>query len=251
MLHIANCSGGKDSVATIILDHLYEHVIQKIVYCEVMYDDSISAEYPEHIAFIKSVLFPTFESWGYEIVYLKSDKTFLDCFYHKRTNRSKNCGKIVGFMISGHCDVQGICKLQPIKRYFNLLDEDYIQYIGIAADEPRRLKTAHEKGQISLLEKYGYSEQMAIELCQRYHLLSPIYKYFKRSGCFFCPNASDAQLRYLYHNHRELYNKLLALESEPNKVCNTFCYGKSYKEYAYLFEHEWRPVSLFDIANDD
>jgi len=240
MIHIASLSGGKDSVATVILDHLYEHKIEKILYCEVMFDKDLSAEFPEHIAFLKNVLFPTFKAWGYEVVHIRSEKTFLDCFYHQRTERSKNCGKIVGFMVSGHCDVQGLCKLQPIYKYLRSLEEDYIQYVGIAADELSRIRTAHTKGQVSLLEKYGYTEEMAFRLCQKYCLLSPIYQYVKRSGCFFCPNANTAQLRFLYEHHRDLYDKLLYLEAVPNKVCDTFCYGKSYKSYAERFECEWK-----------
>jgi len=248
MIHIASMSGGKDSVATVILDHLYEHKIKKILFCEVMFDKDLSADFPEHIAFIKNVLFPTFKAWGYEVVHIRSEKTFLDCFYHQRTARSANCGKIVGFMISGHCDVQGMCKLLPIKKYLKSLDDDYLQYVGIAADEVLRLKTVHEKGQISLLEKYGYTEEMAFRLCQDYGLLSPIYQYTRRSGCFFCPNASEEQLKFLWYHHRHLYEKLLCLESIPNKVCDTFCYGKTYRAYADKFVRNGRQLSIFDIV---
>lgn len=245
--HIAFCSGGKDSAATIILDHLHEKRIQKIVHCEVMYDDTLSAEYPEHTAFLNNVLFPTFEKWGYEVVRLRADKTFLDCFYHQRGTRSKNEGKIVGFMVSGHCDVQGLCKLKPIREYLRSLNTEYLEYVGIAADEPQRLASMHQKGQISLLEKYGLTEQDAIRLASEYGLLSPIYTHFKRSGCFFCPNASKEQLRYLYFEHPKLYQKLLALEQVPGKVCDTFCFGKSYQTYAQMFQKEGKQLSIFDL----
>lgn len=246
MEYIASVSGGKDSICTIILDHLYEHKITKIYYCEVMFNDEISAEYPEHIDFIKNRMIPVFEDWGYEVVYLKSEKTFLDCFYHVRGERSKNNGKYVGFMLSGHCDVQGKCKLHTIRKYLRSLKEDYVEVLGIAVDEPERLNTAHEKGQVSLLEKYGYTERDALELCRKYDLLSPIYHIMKRSGCFFCPNCTVGQLRFLYKRHRDLFMELVRLEQEPNKVSDTFCYGKTYQSYLERFEAESVFMSIFD-----
>lgn len=41
----------------------------------------------------------------------------------------------------------------------------YIQYIGIAADEPVRLKRLGSK-QISLLDKYGITEEQAKDICK-------------------------------------------------------------------------------------
>lgn len=236
-------------MATLILDHLYEHVISTVVYCEVFYDSEISAEFPEHAEFIKTKLFPTLIEWGYEVIYVRSEKTFLDCFYHQRGGRSKNAGKIVGFMLSGHCDVQGLCKIKPMQDYLRTCKE-YTSYVGIAADEEKRLVTAHAKGQVSLLEKYGITESGARLLCERMGLLSPIYKYFKRTGCWFCPNCSKAQLRYLYDYHRDLFEKLLSLEDTPNKVADTFCYGKTYHYFYERFQAEGKQLSLLDYLRE-
>ena len=54
-----------------------------------------------------------------------------------------------------------------------------MQYVGIAIDEPKRLARIKSKGKtskISLLEKYGYTEDMAKQKCLEYGLLSPIYR---------------------------------------------------------------------------
>ena len=56
----------------------------------------------------------------------------------------------------GRCDVQRDCKLRPIKHFWNG-QKDFIQYIGIAIDEPARMeRIANSRNQVSLLEKYGY-----------------------------------------------------------------------------------------------
>lgn len=97
------------------------------------------------------------------------------------------------------------------------LDEFY-QYIGIAIDEKKRLQRFNKR-QISLLAKYNYTEEMAFELCRKYGLLSPIYSFSKRGGCWFCPNAKDPELRNLRKCHREYWDKLLWLEEQPNLIC--------------------------------
>ena len=93
--------------------------------------------------------------------------------------------------------------------------KDLVQYIGIAADEPKRLARL-DGNKVSLLAKYGYTEKMAEQLCGEHGLLSPIYEFTKRGGCFFCMNARDCELRHLRNNHPELWNKLLSLEDEEN-----------------------------------
>ena len=51
--YIASWSGGKDSTATIILAHIHHEPLDEIIFSEVMFDEKISGEIPEHIDFIK------------------------------------------------------------------------------------------------------------------------------------------------------------------------------------------------------
>ena len=104
MKYIASWSGGKDGTASIILAHENNEPLDLIIFSEVMFDENISGELPEHIDFIKNKAIPVFESWGYETRILHSDKTYMDCFHH-RTVRWKNVGMKKGFVMSGHCDV--------------------------------------------------------------------------------------------------------------------------------------------------
>lgn len=71
------------------------------------------------------------------------------------------------------------CKMQPIHAYYKQFkDCEVVQYVGIAIDEPKRLARLSKKGNIdkvSLLQKYGYTEDMARQKCLEYGLLSPIY----------------------------------------------------------------------------
>ena len=182
MKYIASWSGGKDSTASIILAHENNEPLDLIIFSEVMFDENISGELPEHIDFIKHRAIPIFKSWGYEVKILRSDKTYMDCFHH-RIVRGKRKGFKKGFVMMGRCDVQRDCKLKAIKQFWKSVNGDFTQYIGIATDEPVRMERVVRAGnQMSLLEKYGYTEQMALDLCKKYDLLSPIYEFAPRGG---------------------------------------------------------------------
>lgn len=223
MKYIASFSGGKDSAATIILAHEHEEPLDEIIFIEVMYSKTISGELPEHIDFVKNVAFPLFESWGYKTKILRSSKTYLDCFNHVVENPRKNVenkGKRKGFVMVAHCDVQRDCKLKPMEDYFRELNGQQItQYVGIATDEPKRLQRLGPE-KVSLLAKYGYTEEMARRKAEQYGLLSPCYNYSKRSGCWFCPNAKKEELKHLRNEHNKLWQELLRLEEMPDTIGN-------------------------------
>lgn len=219
MKYISSFSGGKDSTATIVLAHEHNEPLDLIIFSEVMFDKNISGELPEHIDFIKNKCIPLFESWGYKVVVLHSSKTFVD-YFHRKAVKGKSIGMKKGFPMSGHCGVQSECKMKPIRDFYKTMSDDFIQYIGIAIDETKRLARLNGTNKISLLEKYGYTERMAYDLCKKYDLLSPIYDFAPRGGCWFCPNARDNELRHLRKCHPKLWKRLLELEEEPNLIGN-------------------------------
>ena len=243
MKHIASFSGGKDSAATIILAHEHGDPLDQIIFAEVMFDQEISGELPEHIDFVKNKCIPLFESWGYKVEILHAKKTYMDCF-NKITQRSKvpeRVGRKYGFPMAGKCVINDRCKVGAIREFFKTQDmDDVVQYIGIAADEPKRLKRIDGTRKVSLLAKYNYTEQMARELCERYDLLSPVYSFTSRGGCWFCPNARDNELRHLRKEHPELWRQLLELENEEDlngAIWNTLTKTSIHsKEEQFYFE---------------
>ena len=207
--HILSCSFGKDSIATALLALQHGEPLDELVYCEVMFNEEISGELPEHNRFIHETAILYFEQRGIPTRVLRSEKTYLSCFYHVVT-RGKTKGMLSGFPLSGRCTIQRDCKLPPIKAYQKALPPDTVQYIGIAADEPKRLARL-KPGQISLLDKYHVAEPEARSMCAAEGLLSPLYDFTKRGGCWFCPNASISELRHLYRYHPELWQLMLYL----------------------------------------
>lgn len=220
MKYIASWSGGKDSTASIILAHENNEPLDLIIFSEVMFDKDISGELPEHIDFVKNKCIPLFENWGYEIKILHADLNYMDIFKREPTKGKRfGSGLITGFPMAGRCQINKSLKVLPIEKFLKAYDDKFIQYIGIAIDEPERLARLTDN-KLSLLAKYRFTEHMALSLCLKYDLLSPIYDFAPRGGCWFCPNARIAQLKYLRENHRELWDKLLELEETPDLIGN-------------------------------
>ena len=162
-----------------------------IIFSEVMFDENISGEFPEHIDFIRNKAIPLFQSWGYETKILHSDRTYMDCFYRKPSRgKFKNSEKRCGFPMMMKCVINRDCKMRQIRKFWKEIKDDFTQYIGIAIDEPIRMeRMAKTESNISLLEKYGYTEQMAFDLYKKYDLLSPIYDFAPRGGVLVLPKC--------------------------------------------------------------
>ena len=162
MKHVASCSFGKDSLATILLALEHGEPLDEAVYCEVMFDKEISGEVPEHRDFIYTTAIPALERRGVKVTVLRSEKTYVDLFTGKITRGPKK-GLLRSFPICGRCAVQRDCKLKPILRYQKSLPPDTVQYIGIAKDEQERLLRL-AGNRVSLLDKYNCTEEDAKQL---------------------------------------------------------------------------------------
>lgn len=140
-IHIASCSFGKDSIATILLALENNEPLDRVVFSEVMFDISrgISGEIPEHIEWIYSTAIPKLEKMGVKVDIVRADTDYMYWFHHIPNGKHK--GKKEGFLIGGMCKLNSMCKVRPIKQYYKqFADFELVKYIGIAVDEPERLK---------------------------------------------------------------------------------------------------------------
>ena len=253
-------SGGKDSTASVILAHEHNVPIDLIIISLPFFDKNrkIYADHPLHIDFIFNKAIPLFESWGYKVKVVSSDKDYLHWFFKKRGDRCRNethNGKMYGWILGGMCKMNGE-KVQPIKKYIKQLDKDGWQSIvGIGLDEPERLVKLHNRpNQISLLERYGYTTAMAKDLCKQRGLLSPLYNGGGlRQGCFFCPNQPLKQFAKLAIEYPQLWGELVKL-NELYRQDNTQFVKQGFK-YGMTFDKLMEQVELmnrqirFDTGN--
>lgn len=258
MKYVACCSFGKDSLAQIIVAKEHNEPIDAVIYSEVMFTDEISGEFPEHRDFIYNVAIPKLkELYGLETIVLRSTQTMWKDFHTIRVRGSTE-GLLRGFPIPGACTINRDCKIPPIRNYLNAQDDEIIQYVGIAADEPKRLRRLEGTNKVSILAKYGVKEKQAKEICERVGLLSPIYAITGRNGCFFCPNASVRELRHLYYNHPDIWELLRQLQCTTNtsRECFTrrntvFDYEKIFEEEHILYNESLSDWSAWQIEEDD
>ncbi len=234
---IASCSFGKDSMATVLLAKAHGEPLDEAVYCEVMFDKGISGEVPEHRDFIYETAIPALERMGVKVVVLRSPKTYVELFTGRVTRGPKK-GMVRSFPLCGKCYVQRDCKVRPIERYQKSLPPGTVQYVGIAQDETDRLLRLEDGRQISLLEKYNFTEKDAWELCNRAGLLSPVYAFTDRGGCWFCPNAKRAELRHLYDHHPDLWARMLELQAIPGKTTEKFNRTQRFSDIDAIFRQE-------------
>lgn len=251
-IYVASCSFGKDSIATILLALKHNEPLDRVVFSEVMFDNKrgISGEIPEHIKWIYDTAIPKLNSMGVHVDVVRSERDYC-YFFANAVGGGRHKGKIYGFPIGGKCVINRDCKISPIRKYLAEIaggslnvKTNIVQYIGIAADEPRRLARL-SGNKISLLAKYCYTEQMAKQLCCDNGLLSPIYATGTRGGCWFCPSCRLEQFVNLRRNHPELWIELVELSHTPNLCTNGFKYGLTLQELEKQMDDKEAQLKLF------
>ena len=110
---------------------------------------------------------------------------------NKRTSQGKEA-RIPPFWKEGWCSIKRDCKLPPLNK-FQKEHPGAVYYEGICIDEKSRIKEEKLAQGRYLLVKYGYTQEMARNLCKERGLLSPIYEFTKR-GVFFLPECAGRRV---------------------------------------------------------
>ena len=242
-MNIFNLSFGKDSMATLILAAEQGIPIDRVMYCDIRFNDEISGEHPLMAEWIPTAEKRLKELFGITVDHTYSGVGFEGQFY-KRLTRGKFKGFNYGFphVLSPWCNT--LLKIRAIKRYMRNFD-DTTTFVGIAYDEPMRwermLKKETDKHKYrSLLVEQKLTEQDAFEICKKYDLLSPMYKVdgIYRGGCWFCPKQCLADLHSLWKAYPDLWQRLCDMEPDSH---NTFKPNCTLAELQARFESGYVP----------
>ena len=86
--------------------------------------------------------------------------------------------------------------------------KNIVEYLGIAADEPKRFGQLNDRKRAPLVE-FGIEEGLCGLYCQYKGILAPTYETGCRDGCWMCHNQGVNQLRQLRHDYPHLWALLL------------------------------------------
>lgn len=231
--YVASCSFGKDSLAMIIKIKELGLPLDEVIYVDIMFDDNISGETPEMACFIEKAEKILKEKFDINVTHLRG-VTFKEQFYTVK-QRGKHIGDNYGFPYTIGAWCNNRLKIVPITKYLKSQKEDVIQYVGIAYDEPKRYERLNHDTHVAPLYDLKITEAEAMEICKKHDLLSPIYKTSFRGGCWFCPKQRLSQLRWLYKEHRELWDILKVMEKDS---FNTFRPNTTLSELEERFNNE-------------
>lgn len=247
---ILSFSGGKDSTALLLMMLERGMKLDYILFCDT------GAEFPEMYEHIDKVEKYISEKYGKHITVLKSDEGDFEkvLFQHKRV-KEKNTdlpGHMWPSFRARWCTK--ILKVIPVKKFMRmhgLTKANTKQYIGIAADEPKRV---HDD--IYPLFEWGITERQALQYCYDHGFYwGGLYEYSDRLSCWLCPLQSIASLKSLYIHHRKLWEKLKKMDDQVIANGHKWRYRQFHEGALTLtqweerfkreIEYEKREMSLF------
>lgn len=203
MKHIVQLSGGKDSTAMLLMMLEKGMPVDEIIFCDT------GMEFPamyEHLQRVE-------QSTGRKITRLKADKPFLYYFAeHVKENGKRKEQKGYGWPRMWVRWCTRLLKQQPTAQHLKAAG-DYIQYIGIAADEPKRHANI-SKNTVHPLFDWGVTEAMALQYCYDHGFdWGGLYEKFRRVSCWCCPLQRISECRSLWKNYPELWQRLKDMDA--------------------------------------
>jgi 3'-phosphoadenosine 5'-phosphosulfate sulfotransferase (PAPS reductase)/FAD synthetase len=118
------------------------------------------------------------------------------------------------------------------------IDSDIVHYVGIAADEPKRIRDLNYP-----LVEWGWKEDKCLQYCyDKGFDWGGLYKVFPRVSCWCCPLKSLPELRNLRRSFPELWAKLLDWE---HKTWRNFRADYSVDDLERRFAAEDCQIDLF------
>lgn len=221
MKHIVSFSGGKDSTAMLLKMLENNMQIDEIIYCDT------GKDFPQMYKHIDKVKKYIKEKYNKEITILKSEKSFDYYMFEHIKTRGKNKGK-KGYgwatMRARWCTT--LLKSYVIDNYLKKYQkEGYIEYIGIAYDEQKRVKDKKYP-----LIDWKMTEKDCLKYCYNKGFdWGGLYEHFDRLSCWCCPLKNQKELKILYKYYPELWEKIKEMDKRSYNKFKTK-YGIEYLE---------------------
>ena len=137
-MNVFSLSFGKDSMATLLLAIEQGIPIDRVMYCDIRFNNEISGEHPIMAEWIPTAEKRLKELFGVTVDHAYSGVSFEEQFY-KVKQKGNRVGAINGFPFVGGAWCNSRLKLGAISKYQAQFGNNTItQFVGIAYDEPAR-----------------------------------------------------------------------------------------------------------------
>lgn len=242
MRHIASLSYGKDSLAMLEAIRRLGYPLDEIIHVEIWATDTVSANTPDMIAFKAHADKIIRERYGLDVRhvcarYPDGSKVTFEREFYKVSKRRKNKnfeGQIMGWpMVCGRWCLRSL-KLRALPKH----NGNTVHYVGIAADETKRIENGQNAKNVMPLVDIGWTEADAMAWCKENGLVSPVYGQSTRGrdGCFFCPMQGLDSLRHLRRKYPELWAMMLRWDVDSPVTFSAD--RRTLREYDKRFELE-------------
>lgn len=229
MNYIASVSFGKDSLAMLYKILELNDPVDEVVFFDTGMEFSC-------IYSLMNKIRDDLANRDIKFTRLKADKDFLYyMFDHEVHHKDGTCS--YGYKWCGaRCRWFTSKKTMIIKRYLKQqYGTDYIEYVGIAYDEPDRLKK--NEGKLLPLIDLKMTEQDCLNYCHSlgfywYEGEHELYEYLDRVSCWCCRNKNLKELKNIFEHFKVYWFALCELENR----CNMNMKSKPLRE----LEDKWK-----------
>lgn len=234
--YVASVSFGKDSLAMLLLILEKGLSLHEVVF----YDTGMEFQ---AIYSIRDRILPILEEHGVKYTELHPPRPFLFDMLEKPVNSKKN-GLHYGYSWCGGCARWGTAnKTATRDAAARKAGRNVIQYVGIAADEPKRLERLPEN-KVAPLADWGITEADALRLCYEKGFFWEengfrLYDILDRVSCWCCANKNLKELRNIYTHLPEYWDRLKEIQARTDRPMKGK--GKSVFDLEERFRKEVQP----------
>lgn len=228
--YIASISWGKDSLAMVLRLIEENYPLNEVV----SYNNG--AEF-KAIYDTRDKVIPLLESKGIKYTELKPKRDFFyDMLERPVESKQNGCHKGWGWC-GGACRWGTKEKTRAIDEYKATLGYDVVDYIGIAADEPERIKD-----KVYPLVEWGMTEADCLKYCYERGFYWEengirLYDVLDRVSCWCCSNKNLKELKNIFTYMPAYWEKLKYLQSKIDKPMKRYK-NKKYGMYGNVFDLE-------------
>lgn len=211
MKYIASVSFGKDSLAMLLKLIELNYPLDEVVF----YDTGMEFQ---AIYNIRDKVLPLLANRGIKYTELKPEYDFLWKMFEKPVNGRKN-GFHYGYSwCGGRCRWGTTDKIKATESYC----KGSYEYVGIAADEPKRLEKERNGYKLFPLAELGMTEAECLEFCRSKGFRweengVDLYSILDRVSCWCCANKNLKELKNMHDHLPEYWAKLKDLQARTER----------------------------------